>query len=63
MAQQASDTSSTQAERRSRDAQELDGVLSGYPQIALDATASGPPRYAESPWISQLKTLPVLLGG
>jgi cholest-4-en-3-one 26-monooxygenase len=38
-------------------------TLALYPQIALDATASGPPRYAESPWISQLKTLPVLLGG
>ena len=34
-----------------------------YPEIALDAAAPGGPRYAESPWISQLKTLPVLLGG
>jgi hypothetical protein len=32
-------------------------TLERYPRIALD----GPALYAESPWISQLKTLPVRL--
>jgi cholest-4-en-3-one 26-monooxygenase len=38
-------------------------TLARCPGIALDSAAPGGPRYAESPWISQLKTLPVLLGG
>ena len=36
----------------------LEETLARYPQIELD----GAPLYAESPFINQLKTLPVRLG-